>query len=483
VTTLNTAPFAGDALVKLLQFSTTSTDAANAADRNVARAFAIADAATTGVNFLRSTNQVFGRIPQLIYPVGGDSSYYSSTDRLLRVKTDHALDWDVILHEFGHFAAHLNDSLMPGGGKHTFGKESTAGVAYNEGLATYFSLMAQQADGSLPLLVSQVGDTDYYDSTPGKAFRVEIEGPQAQTIGNAAVKLPSVGIKDELSIARTLWDLLDNTPTEKLTDRSDGKNTDQITIAADRLWLLIKDNRVKGTTKLLERLSKEIIETRPGLFAKIKGLRDFGNILADHALSPKPKMAAPKGGGGPTPAPAPLADAVTGMSFSWTTPLDPGNPIIHEGDEEDPPLTEPSPDENNFAAFKLAFFDAAFSELLLETDWIDAGSSALTQIPSVAEIEWSIDLESFYFSLLQNALAARSTDLFGWAVLTDTDVGIRPSVFNEGLLSDAQPLWGEQQLASILIGTVPEPAAGALLALGLAAVLVGARRRRARGPG
>lgn len=125
-------------------------------------------------------------------------------------------DWDVIHHEYGHVLADNNN--LDGssfGDEHGFGqdligkygKPKGTKFAWQEGIATYLGLSAQDAGNLrtvIPNLPNDLGD-EFYDDLIDVNLHVGIEGRNQGS--------PNVGEGDEASVMRILWDIYD-TDTE-----------------------------------------------------------------------------------------------------------------------------------------------------------------------------------------------------------------------------------------------------------------------------
>jgi len=122
-------------------------------------------------------------------------------------------DWDVSMHEFGHYVAkNLGIDRSPGGGhiagfnlSEFFGKPIGIPLAWSEGWATYFGTSVQQVMDTASLGIPFVGDTHYTD-TEDANIDYDLE---TQTGGFPGFEIRSVGEDDEASVQRILWDLFD----------------------------------------------------------------------------------------------------------------------------------------------------------------------------------------------------------------------------------------------------------------------------------
>lgn len=179
----------------------------NTASNNTA--FDIADMLVTGDQYvLRIHNKVPFPLVTVSYPnpKGTDFTPGQNTARILQGDT---FDWDVVLHEFGHYvAANLGIDTSQGGSHgwkdnlgETYGKSAGIQLAWSEGFATWFSLTAQSVEKVAALKIPNAGDA-FYDDTVDAAFHVPM---------STNSPYPSMGEDNELSVARSLWHIRTDT--------------------------------------------------------------------------------------------------------------------------------------------------------------------------------------------------------------------------------------------------------------------------------
>jgi hypothetical protein len=156
----------------------------------------------------------------VVFPATG--SFYNGSSLNL-VEMDR-FDWDVILHEYGHFVAdQLNIENNPGG-VHRFSENLSDSrgrkvigirLAWGEGWPTYFAVRTL-ADVASGLGVPNAGDVRYQD-TEDSTLDVSLEGPA------------TLGEDNERTVMNALWDLDDAHP--------DGR--DRLALGPQRVWDLI----------------------------------------------------------------------------------------------------------------------------------------------------------------------------------------------------------------------------------------------------
>jgi|MudIll2142460700_1097286.scaffolds.fasta_scaffold08384_1 hypothetical protein len=469
---LNTAPFPrtpAPGNIPTLTLNIGSTEDANAAAQTTARAFSVANTMTTGRNFVSQLGET-QKTTQVIFPSNRNS--YREADNSIRITLERAPDWDILLHEFGHATAKEFGFLLPAGGEHKWGRESSASLAFNEGFASYFALAAQRNDPTIPGGLKYTKDTIIHRTTGPAAsqYQVDLEGSNAKIGNDAEAKLRSKGLKDELSVGRLLWDLYDDTPNEVLGDNLDAATgiKDTVLLGAQKIWALLKQTAQNGIGDFLARVAAEVVNGKLGnVAAQIAGLAGLGNVQEDHGFGATVGGVVSKRNEANEPT----------LEFSWRSTVDSGNEGFSFGDV-DIESAETGVDANNFVDFKLLFFTSDFTQPLFETAWFSADS--LRYDPSTNYKAWFYDLSRPDYDALLDALGALNASAFGWAVLTATDSNLaRPDSFInvDGTLAmnPLQGIWGGHAVA-----TVPEPSSWSLV-IAVAAGLLARRRFAGRG--
>ena len=135
------------------------------------------------------------------FPTSGSASYFK--DGALHILFADKWDWDVTLHEYGHYVSKrfaLDDNPR---GPHGFDenlsdrlpKGDAVRLAWAEGWPTYFSIAAQLAMNSSRLHIPNVGDSTYSD-TEDESIDLPLDSD-----GNG-----SLGEDNEVSVMRILFD-------------------------------------------------------------------------------------------------------------------------------------------------------------------------------------------------------------------------------------------------------------------------------------
>lgn len=103
--------------------------------------------------------------------------YFDPSSKNIFILNGYSSNWDTIEHEYGHYFADANGIFTAVGGRHGFNvptpKPNGAGLAWNEGWATFFGTSAQLNE---PAPYSQgvpgVGDTSYSDPVLGFSYNL-----------------------------------------------------------------------------------------------------------------------------------------------------------------------------------------------------------------------------------------------------------------------------------------------------------------------
>jgi hypothetical protein len=180
----------------------------NVDDNNTA--FSVADALVTANRYVEKMNGSRFADLDVIFP--SDGTYFDGSIHLLRLDR---FDWDVLMHEFGHYVSqslHIDESPGgphgPGNIGETSGKDVGVRLGWAEGWPTYLSISAQSAMNAGAFGIPYVGDTRYSD-TEDADFEWDLETQTGGPGPPPGSELRSLGEDDELSVQRILWDLFD----------------------------------------------------------------------------------------------------------------------------------------------------------------------------------------------------------------------------------------------------------------------------------
>jgi hypothetical protein len=159
-------------------------------------------------------------------------------DGRIQINTLDRFGWDVIGHEYGHFAHVHAGVVLPHIPDHSFAENMRFSypvngwrLAFTEGFATYFSLVAQALTPKPPIGVAGFGDTEYWGISPLErndgiqlASRTDIETRGPRTIvepGFEQITPVGLGEDNEVSVFRVLWDLYDPANDDPIGDIGD----------------------------------------------------------------------------------------------------------------------------------------------------------------------------------------------------------------------------------------------------------------------
>jgi hypothetical protein len=269
---------------------------------------------------------------EIEWPTNENTSKYTGKINILQLDR---WDWDVTMHEYGHYTAdQLNTEDNPGG-PHNFGdcisdtgsatKDRGVKLAWGEGWPTYNGTVAQQILNLAALNVPRVGDVNYQD-TEDLNSNYSLDAQDANGHGE----------DNETAVQRLLWDLFDSV--------NDGR--DAIARSDQNIWTTLD-----GVDPVS--LSAAWAALRSGQNNQTDLL--MGEIASDQSIGPR--LIAPVAGALVTPASA---------SFSWNR--DVGCSGTHDGD-----------------SFDLVFYNAATFAKVLTIPGLSSPSGSLTQ-PQIATL-------------------------------------------------------------------------------------------------
>jgi hypothetical protein len=166
-------------------------------------AFSVLDSFLGARQFVSKVSHV--DLPQVAveFPTGKSTSFFDGSS--LHILFGDKWDWDVTMHEYGHYVSnHFSLDNNPGG-SHSFdenlGDRLTKGealrLAWGEGWPTYFAITAQIEMGMASFGIPNVGDTKYSDTED-----VQIELDLASSDGDG-----SLGEDNEVSVMRVLYEI------------------------------------------------------------------------------------------------------------------------------------------------------------------------------------------------------------------------------------------------------------------------------------
>lgn len=253
------------------------------------------------------------------YPDEKDTLYENDTV-VITVREDEKYDWDVILHEYGHFLDVRVDGLSnkpTGRFEHSvgksintdYGKEVGVRLAWHEGLANYLGIASQhvvQANGQLPLVQYGsdysttgrfTGDTWYTDASPiadtrpgTRTLDYNLEASEGQRIfhdGTPSEFIGNQGEGDEAPVTRILWDLADNNEDVFVSGLKD-----EISIGHVELYKILVDIRTWGKLDQLQDVwnyfQRNLDKLNLGEIPDNHKLAKLGAIFEEYNVSPQP---------------------------------------------------------------------------------------------------------------------------------------------------------------------------------------------------
>jgi len=197
--------------------STLNVNLTGSTDEINDQAFSVLEAVTYGRVYVSSLGSQLAPI-EVKFPVdgiracGGLVSCFHPTDSSLNILLLDRWDWDVLMHEYGHYVSSKLSLDQNPGGQHyidvnledqTPDKDTAIRLAWGEGWPTFFSISSQKALGLASMNVSFVGDTHYTD-TEDSTLDVDLASQDG---------LASKGEDNELSVSRVLYYLFGGIPT------------------------------------------------------------------------------------------------------------------------------------------------------------------------------------------------------------------------------------------------------------------------------
>jgi hypothetical protein len=245
------------------------------------QSFSVLDAITTGRKYL-ITARAGGALPKLptrfphASPPLPNTSFYQANK--IYILQEDRWDWDVMGHEFSHYAHDVDKLTDSPGDTHAFGvsnipargKGDGIKLAWGEGVGTYMGVAQQFVDTTGPANLKNYGDT-FYTDTEDSTNNVDLEGAAGSGVA---------GEGDETAVMRVLWDI------------ADPKNDDRVERTHAQLYkdLVAARDRVGAGAKLAS-LSQVNDYYMNGLLTKDADRVDYGAIYEAQGISPHPKGA------------------------------------------------------------------------------------------------------------------------------------------------------------------------------------------------
>lgn len=284
----------------------------NATD--IGKAFAIFDAMITGARYADHLGSA-GTFVNVISPFTGTFAVDDGAGTYrIYVRSDDAFDWDVMVHELGHVISTANKFDDSPGGDHNF-DEILADVAlpggavrdgkklaWSEGFANYYQAAAQDYENGL---VGSERLPDVKESAGGPSIRDtitlymdevdaslswDIESRGTLKDGGAAVT-EAHGDRNELAVARVLWDLMDG------TGGTEGA-ADEVTLGHRAVFDLARTIRNPTDPAADQHGAFSLEDFEKSVLASTASARrktQLGAIFAEHRAAPRAVRAAAPG--------------------------------------------------------------------------------------------------------------------------------------------------------------------------------------------
>ncbi len=291
-----------------------------------------------------------------------------------------AFDWDVFLHEYGHYIQELNDTAENPGGRHTVSgnltgyvqsatstltKEQGIKMAWAEAWPTYYGTFLQIAGGAGEFGIFAVGDLRYTDSDLNFSYHLE-ENAEYQRAN---------GEDTELAVQRILWDFADAPQDEN----------DEVNFGHEQIWKLL--HTAPKPLSLNDFRNKMENELPPaGVAYYSVGTQQqnrvrYGGVYHDHNVGPAPLT------------PAVGFTGATPPRFSWN----------RRGGGPAPSY--------RFDKFTVQFYNKDFTEIIFTSPEIPTAGGALT---SATVAEWTPS-EAQWTEIMEHG------DVMHWGVLGSHD--------------------------------------------------------------
>lgn len=222
-------------------------------------AFSVLDSFLGARQFVSKVSHVDLQQVAVEFPTGRSTSLFDGSS--LHILFDDKWDWDVTMHEYGHYVSKkffLDDNP---GGSHSFDenledrltKGEALRLAWGEGWPTYFAVTAQIQMGMASFGIPNVGDTKYSDTED-----VQIEVDLASSDGDG-----SLGEDNEVSVMRVLYDL--------------GQANSGTALLPPDLWKILVDTRPATFSTALTAVDKK---------EDLKGTLSVGRLAGKHRIAP-----------------------------------------------------------------------------------------------------------------------------------------------------------------------------------------------------
>jgi hypothetical protein len=290
------------------------------------RAFQVAQALITGNRYVNAMGSSISDV-DVIYPGPNPGSSYSSSTKEIFLGANDYLDWDNILHEYGHHIQHEFDFANSPGGSHTMtqnlsvvrsSKDEGTRLAWGESWPTVYALQVTYYYASDLANIDDIAD-EFYDDTIEQTIHYNIE------IGD------DDGESQEAAIMAVLFDMYDSGSSESF---------DTISLSHQAMWNLIINSDAETFSDFVNR----VYDTQT--YTVING---FASLIEEYGMAPNNLSISG-------------SISITPSTFSWNEGGSTSS-SLYENDE-----------------FDLIFYDESYTEY-----YRIEGITATTYTPSTSE--------------------------------------------------------------------------------------------------
>ncbi|MBU4199116.1 MAG: YfaP family protein [Verrucomicrobia bacterium] len=356
--------------------------------------------------------------------------------RFFEVKAlrEDALDWDVLGHEYAHYLANKGASSLfansPGGphdGSSTIpsnGKEKGIRLAWSEGWATFFEILAQieptQNLLALPA-IPNAGDRIYHDTEDGAV------ADDLETFSNTGLTGAGQGYACEYSISGMLYDLCDGDVDTSV----DGLSQDLVNVTMKQIWNIFNMADLDNVGKFYNALCVLVgydVNTML-LFSQIFDLNNIGPELQ-------------------TPAEGLIVSSVVSPEFKWQANGDPTAGYAHDRFAlviAKNNFTEIVGIKDDILDIKYTFTDDEWAAIASQSDdtgkfqWVVLGYNSLDpRMPA----DWA--LGKFISNMQSFQLRAYHVRLTWTTLGADVDLHLSPPSGTDCYYANRNPDWGVQ---------------------------------------
>ena len=401
-------------------------------DDDNARRFSILDGALqVAINaYALRGNNLMAYIP-VVCPA--DTAYYKYDNPVyIGLLRKDALDWDVIGHEYGHYLADKGSSSVidtsPGGAHDgssaipTLGKDAGVRLAWSEGWATFYSIIAQiepsQTLLSLPN-IPNVGDRIYHDTEDGTAT------DDLETFTNTGLTGAGQGYACEYSISGVLYDLCD----ADVDTSCDGLSKDIVDITPKQLWNVMNSGAWDDVGKFYNALC-----TIVGY--DVATILYFSPIFALNNVGPELS----------TPAEGTVVSSVVSPEFKWTANGDPTAGYAHNHFDlviAKNNFTELVGIKEDIQDIKYTFTETEWAAITAQSDGTGEFQWAVTGYNSInPRLPTAAGLGKFVSNTQTFKLRAYHIRLTWPTVGADVDLHLKPPSGTDCYYANRNPDWG-----------------------------------------